>query len=68
MKVEGVTLDSSERNALAWADGFRQLGERRAFEEMVHYWENVHPLDFDEPFRGRIIHWDYDHPIHGGVR
>ncbi len=66
VKVEGVTLDTAERNALAYADGFREYGPRRAFEAFVHYWGALDSKRSE--FSGDIIHWDYDHPATGKPR
>lgn len=46
--VAGVRLDSSECEALAKADGFRN------FAEMMSFW------DGRRPFSGFIFHWDFE--------
>jgi hypothetical protein len=56
-------LSMDERNALAWVDGFRSSGRRKAFAEMSAYWLNMHgktggPLEFF----GHIIHWKWSKP------
>ena len=49
--VDGVELSASEKNALAFCDGFRSRGVEHAFEEMMEFW------DGRLPFTGDIIHW-----------
>ena len=51
--IDGVRLSADECNALAWRDGFRQMGRDHAFRLMVDCW------DGRLPFRGHIIHWKY---------
>lgn len=52
--VDGVELSASEKNALAFCDGFRSRGVEHAFEEMMEFWEGR------LPFVGDIIHWSKD--------
>jgi hypothetical protein len=49
--VDGIELTKDEKNALAWADGFRGYGRDQAFAEMMQFWEGR------LPFVGDIIHW-----------
>lgn len=49
--VDGEELSLSEKNALAFCDGFRSRGIARAFEEMMEFWKGR------LPFAGHIIHW-----------
>lgn len=56
--IEGVELDRNERNALAWADGFRPPRRRNAFAEMVRFWLEEHGKGKRLDFRGDIIHWN----------
>jgi hypothetical protein len=49
--VDGVELNASEKNALAYCDGFRAGGVPRAFELMMKFWEGR------LPFHGDIVHW-----------
>lgn len=51
--IEGQRLSSDERNALAWRDGFRDMGRHHAFKSMMHFWEGR------LPFHGQVIHWKY---------
>ena len=48
--VDGERLRLSERNALAFCDGFRSRGVDHAFEEMMEFWNGR------LPFSGDIIH------------
>ena len=49
--IDGVELSLSEKNALAFCDGFRSRGVEDAFDEMMEFWEGR------LPFSGNIIHW-----------
>jgi hypothetical protein len=44
--IDGEALDESERERLAWADGFA------SFKAMLDFWEGK------LPFHGEIIHWN----------
>lgn len=54
--IDGVALEDSEANALAFADGFRSRGVRDAIGEMHEYWHKLHGHEAF-PFRGHLIHW-----------
>ena len=56
--IEGVELTPDEKNELAWRDGFRSNGKRRAFAEMAAYWLKLHAQK-EGPFvfEGVVIHW-----------
>ncbi len=57
-----MLLHTTERNALAWADGFRSRGQSGAWEEMWEYWTKPEGRTTDPPklpFLGDIIHWKY---------
>ncbi len=58
--ISGLRLDSDELNAFAWRDGFRTYGRDGALDEMMDYWEGE-----ELPFRGWLIHWDYERPAAG---
>ncbi len=58
--IDDQELSLDERNALAWRDGFRGSGEKRAFEEMVRYWVMGNPGNAPLRFTGHIIHWLYN--------
>lgn len=52
-------LSETEKNVLAWKDGFRPEGTRLhkptgAFSHMMDFWRESHEL----PFVGNIIYWD----------
>lgn len=47
IRIDGLTLDESEREALARRDGFASLAD------MLAFW------DGRLPFLGEIIHWDF---------
>ena len=49
--VNGEELTLSEKNALAFCDGFRARGVEHAFEDMMAFWNGR------LPFEGDIIHW-----------
>ena len=49
--VDGEELTLSEKNALAFCDGFRGRGVEHAFEDMMAFWNGR------LPFEGDIIHW-----------
>lgn len=53
INVNGLDLDDSECNALAYRDGFRSRGTDGAFAEMMEFWEGR------LPFEGHVIHWKY---------
>ena len=57
VQVNGVLLDSYERDLLAWRDGFRSKSGRRlgSFSLMMEFWRKHHDL----PFAGHIYHWDF---------
>jgi hypothetical protein len=57
--IEGVGLDHSQKDALAWRDGFRGHGEHGAFMEMMAFWAGR------LPFHGQIIHWKWSPPKGG---
>ena len=59
--IDGVELDQSEKNALAWRDGFRNFGLQKSWAEMIDYWREIHRVSNVGPytFDGQIIHWDY---------
>jgi hypothetical protein len=63
--VEGMELDRDERNRLAWSDGFRSRGRRRAFSEMADFWIEEHGKRKRLHFRGQIIHWNPDVDVPG---
>lgn len=50
--IDGERLDECEKRVLAERDGFRAGPD--SFEEMMRFWEGR------LPFRGQIVHWDYD--------
>jgi hypothetical protein len=50
--IDGVLLSDSEKNALAFCDGFRSRGVAHAFDEMMEFWEGR-----SFPFIGDVIHW-----------
>ncbi len=57
VEIDGELLVKDERDALAWADGFRS---NEPFDEMMSFWRAEHgnkgkPLYF----HGQIIHWQY---------
>lgn len=45
--VDGIELDSMEKQSLAWCDGFS------TFAEMMNFWKGR------LPFGGQIIHWKF---------
>lgn len=51
IKIDGVPLDASEKEALARRDGFASLAE------MAEFWERAHPRTVF--FRGDVIHWRF---------
>lgn len=53
IQIEGVPLLEDERDALAWADGFR--GDE-PFDEMLTFWRAEHERKALY-FEGQIIHW-----------
>lgn len=64
VELARVQLTLEEKNLLAWRDGFRTFGARRAFDEMVEFWLETHRTvttkAFD--FEGQMIHWDFGKP------
>lgn len=59
---QGIRLDETLRNTLAWHDGFRpeesaleQPGE--AFTLMIHFWRQTHDVTAN-PFIGDLIEWN----------
>lgn len=56
VRIDDVMLDRTERNALAWVDGFRSSGKDGAFLEMFEYWTE---LNHSLPFDGDLIHWRF---------
>jgi hypothetical protein len=56
--IDGQPLSRDECNALAWRDGFRNSGRKRAYAEMMQFWEGR------LPFKGHLIHWDYSRPLY----
>lgn len=60
--VNGIDLSLDEKAQLAWRDGFRLFGRKRAFDSMMRFWMTTHGnADRNSPFvfSGDIIHWDY---------
>jgi hypothetical protein len=56
--INGSELDRDERNALAWADGFRGSG-RQPFAEMCDFWiKNYGKSKKPLRFSGDMIHWN----------
>jgi hypothetical protein len=49
--VNEAELSFTEKNRLAFQDGFRSHGEEFAFAEMTLFWQGR------LPFEGHIIHW-----------
>lgn len=47
IRIEGISLDHTESDALARRDGFKD------FRDMMAFW------DGRLPFKGHIIHWKY---------
>lgn len=52
--IDGNRLDGDELDGLAWRDGFRSNGRDGAFTEMLEFWKGR------LPFKGYVIHWDYN--------
>lgn len=57
IRIAGVPLDEDEREALAWADGFRC---DEPFDEMLTFWRKEHGKGKPLEFYGQIIHWRWD--------
>ena len=55
VNIDGVSLDATEKDALAHRDGFRSGG----FKEMLQFWKGR------LPFEGEVIHWRYTKLIVG---
>jgi hypothetical protein len=51
--IDGAELSRDERNALAYADGFRSRRDGEYFLEMLEFWIGR------IPFEGDIIRWQY---------
>lgn len=62
--IEGEELGASEKDLLAWRDGFRYpeqpLYPKACFELMLRFWVKEHG---DIDFAGDIIHWDYERRV-----
>lgn len=66
--VAGLELTDDECERLAWCDGFRPeletdpaLRKLDAFQVMMRFWAEEHIARGRMfPFRGNLIHWDYD--------
>lgn len=70
--IDGIALFDSERDLLAWRDGFRHRTLAKptdtfsvvspatvgCFDLMMDFWAKTHNLAA-KPFHGQIIHWDY---------
>ena len=57
----GIRLDTTLRNTLAWADGFRPEGSTKkkpgeSFELMISFWCKTHDIAI-KPFIGDLIDW-----------
>lgn len=67
VKVSGQTLDSGEKDLLAWRDGFipnfsvsNQPAAYGAFALMAEFWTKEHgKTNGGFPFVGKIYHWDF---------
>ena len=60
--VDSITLTEDERNALAWADGFRNCDRDKAFRLMMAFWMTTHGNAHRKElfvFEGDIIHWQF---------
>lgn len=61
IEIEGVALTDDEMNLLAFADGFRPVGDS-PIHQMSLFWAREHGcLD---GFKGHIIHWRHPNPVH----
>jgi len=63
--INGEELSISEKDSLAWRDGFRHpnsagrlelTGVGGCFDLMLRFWAKAHG---DIDFRGQLIHWDW---------
>ena len=53
VRIDGELLAWDETSALFFRDGFREPGECPQFQALQFWHKRL-------PFRGQIIHWDYD--------
>jgi hypothetical protein len=59
--INGEELSASERDSLAWRDGFREkVPGLTYFDVMLRFWAKAHG---DVDFHGHIIHWDWDRRV-----
>ncbi len=60
--INGEDLDQSERDVLAWQDGFRGADPRNTkgcFEIMIGFWRKEHGKGRKLDFTGDMIHWEF---------